>query len=161
MTGDKLAIGAVAALALAGLAKRRGSRGEYTEQFADLVRSGDIDYAKELASVAGVPLDLSGANLRWADLSGANLTDVNLSGADLNGAYLGGADLSGANLSGASLTFAELRDANLTGANLSGADLSHAWLRPTDLRDADLTRIRHDKYTVWPVGFTPPPSRNS
>ena len=99
MTGDKLALGAVAALAALGLAKRRGSRGEYTEQFADLVRSGDLDYARELATVAGVPLDLS------------------------------------------------------------GADLSHAWLRPTDLRDADLTRIRHDKYTVWPVGFTPPPSR--
>ena len=113
MSGDKLALGAVAALAALGLAKRRGSRGQYTEQFADLVRSGDIDYAKELASVAGVPLDLSNANL-----SGANLIDANLSDAVLTQA-----DLRGAKLTGAILRDADLNDASLTNAKLINAEI--------------------------------------
>jgi uncharacterized protein YjbI with pentapeptide repeats len=33
-------------------------------------------------------------------------------------------------------------------ANLSGADLS----------DADLTGVAYDDETVWPDGFSPPPS---
>ena len=144
MTGDKLALEAVAALAALGLAKRRGSRGEYTEQFADLVRSGDLDYARELATVAGVPLDLSGADLSGVVLWDANLKEVLLTGALLTGANLSEADLGEAVLRGADLRGAEFFDANLTGAdlrdaNLARAELYRANLAGSDLRGANLT----------------------
>ena len=159
MSGDKLALGAVAALAALGLAKRRGSRGQYTDQFADLIRAGDIDYAKELASVAGVPLDLSNADLTGASLSGANLTDANLHEADLRHADLDGASLSGANLIGANLSRAHLTGSDLSRANLWGADLRGADLTGADLRGADLFDVWYDEETDWPDGFTPPTSR--
>jgi hypothetical protein len=66
------------------------------------------------------------------DLSGANLIYANLRGAKLNNADLDDANLLGANLSGA-----DLRRANLTGANLCNANLFN-----TDLSNANLTQTR-------------------
>jgi uncharacterized protein YjbI with pentapeptide repeats len=97
--------------------------------------------------------DLSGANLTGADLTGAYLYEAYLTGADLTGAYLTGAYLTRADLTGADLTGADLTGADLTGADLTGADLTGA-----DLTGADLTGARHDQYTRWPEGFTPPVS---
>ena len=58
MSGDKLALAAVAALALAGLAKRRGSRSVDAEQLYNLVELYDTEdhreQAEELISTLGV-----------------------------------------------------------------------------------------------------------
>ena len=58
---------------------------------------------------------------KWAriDLTGADLTYANLTGADLTDANLKYADLTYANLTGADLTYANLTDANLKYANLT------------------------------------------
>jgi uncharacterized protein YjbI with pentapeptide repeats len=87
---------------------------------------------------SGTRLDLSDANLGYANLSGANLRYANLRYADLRYANLRYADLSGANLGYADLSDANLSDANLGYANLSGADLRYANLRYADLGYADL-----------------------
>lgn len=94
-------------------------------------------------------LDLSGADLRYANLSSPNqeaqslevrafgmligvnldhalLIDTKLNAAVLHGAKLNAANLTGANLSRARLTGAELKGSNLTRANLDRADLSGA-----------------------------------
>jgi uncharacterized protein YjbI with pentapeptide repeats len=81
-------------------------------------------------------IDLSEANLIWANLSEANLSGAilreanlsvaNLSGAILSEANLSEADLSGAILSGTHLIWTNLREANLREANLSGAILREA-----------------------------------
>ena len=95
-------------------------------------------------STKGTKLDLSGANLRYANLSEVDLRYVNLSDADLSDAHLSDAnlsdvDLSDANLSGADLRYANLSDADLRCANLRYADLSGANLINADLSDADLS----------------------
>jgi uncharacterized protein YjbI with pentapeptide repeats len=83
-------------------------------------------------------LDLSRANLLWADLRGANLQGADLRGANLRGADLIDANLQGANLSGANLQ-ARLRGANLKGASLIGPNLQGADLIGANLQGADLT----------------------
>jgi hypothetical protein len=76
-----------------------------------------------------VIIDLSGADLRWADLRHTRLDRADLSGVDLSAADLSNSDLSEANLSGA-----DLSEANLSGANLRGTDLNGAILRGTTYR---------------------------
>ena len=110
---------------------------------------------------------LTGAYLTGADLTGADLTGASLIRADLTGAYLTGAyleraylvdaHLEGAHLEGAHLEGADLEGADLTGAHLEGAHLQYAVLEGADLRDAKLEGVKYDD-TVWPAGFTPPPS---
>jgi len=120
-------------------------------------RTPDIasDFSK--ADLNGV--DLTGANLWWADLSGANLSGVDLTGANLwwadlrgarlIGAFLSQADLSGANLRGANLSGAHLSEANLIKADLSGADLVCASLVEADIANADLTGCRIHGVSAW------------
>jgi hypothetical protein len=71
---------------------------------------------------------------------------------------LNGIDLENTNLSGLNLRGADLRGAYLSGANLRGTDLSGADLNGADLSGAILEGIKYDDLTVWPEGFTPPPS---
>ncbi len=78
------------------------------------------------------------ANLHNADLSGVNLSKANLFWADLTHANLRGADLSEANLMFANLTKADLTNANLKGANLFKANLMSANLSEADLTDSML-----------------------
>ncbi|MDT5051948.1 MAG: hypothetical protein QOF66_314, partial [Mycobacterium sp.] len=59
-----------------------------------------------------------------------------------------------ANQPGANLTGADLTDADLTGANLSHANLTGA-----NLTTATMSGVFYDAATVWPKGFSPPPSR--
>jgi len=97
------------------------------------------------------------------DLRGQVLVSADLSGADLAGADLSDAKLHFAKLVGTRLAHATLRRANLAGADLTdadftGADLRGASLRDVKLRGAVLEGVHHDDLTVWPVGFTPPPS---
>ena len=120
--------------------------------------------------------DLRGANLRFADLTGAYLRDVRYDYSTiwpedvrdvlrvwrgdkyLFRADLHRADLRDAILSGADLRFADLTNANLRGADLNGADLTRAYLTDADLTGAILDDIIYDDSTIWPEGFTPPPS---
>ena len=88
--------------------------------------------------------DLSYANLRDANLSYADLRDADLSYADLRGANLRGANLRDANLSYADLRDADLSYADLRGANLRGADLSYA-----DLSYADLENVSYSETTSF------------
>jgi hypothetical protein len=93
-------------------------------------------------------VDLSQADLRWANLCEAslpglclgsvNLSESNLSGADLNGTELRKSDLIRANLGGSDLTRADLRAADLSEADLSGANLTKANLVNANLREANL-----------------------
>jgi hypothetical protein len=95
--------------------------------------------------VIGPMVDLSGAQLRYANLQGANLEGANLSGANLSFADLTGADLTRANLEGANLGWTNLTEANLEGADLTGANL----------QGADLTGAKANEDTTWPEGFDP------
>ncbi|OKH52856.1 hypothetical protein NIES2101_13490 [Calothrix sp. HK-06] len=99
-------------------------------------------------------LDLSKANLSWADLRWANLIGVDLSGANLAGADLRWANLSGANLSGANLSKTNLSRFDLSGANLSGANLSGAKLEGADLRWANLSGAILDKASLINTNLT-------
>jgi uncharacterized protein YjbI with pentapeptide repeats len=95
-------------------------------------------------------IDLSGADLQWANLSWADLRNADLSEGDLYHADLSQASLWGANLAGAQLVCANFSGANLSRANLtearlsqsclSGADLTEAVLSNADLTSADLRR---------------------
>lgn len=103
------------------------------------------------------------ADLSNADLSGVNLSEVDLNRVNLNKATLVGTDLSYAYLDTARLSEANLKRANLTSAhmssaNLSYADLSGAILTDVTLEDTALIDIVYDDTTIWPDGFTPPPS---
>ena len=76
-------------------------------------------------------INLTSANLTFADLDAGNLPRVDLKDADLTYAnlmsvYASLADLSGANLTGARLREADLRRTDLSGANLRDADLTGA-----------------------------------
>lgn len=129
-------------------------------------RFAELDLAGQ--NLVGLPLqgsdfaraDLSDANLSETDLSranlaGANLHDTNLTRAALRGAYLGPERIPDAQgRDGADLTGADLTDADLTDADLSHADLSGA-----TLTRAKLANVFYNAQTVWPQGFTPPPSR--
>ena len=175
MTGDKLALGSVAALAALGLAKRRGGRNlppGAKEKLIELTQAGHVDQAIALSEALGAPLDLSGAKLMKLEMNNVDLSGANLSGADLRASGLNGANLSGANLIGSDLSWAQLWRANLRGADLSGAnltqvnlsgadlagaDLSGAYLAGANLIWADLTDITHDEMTMWPMGFRQPP----
>ncbi|GAB4582648.1 pentapeptide repeat-containing protein [Nocardia sp. IFM 10818] len=95
-----------------------------------------------------------GANFSWALLEDVNFSHALLQGANFTVAACARANFAGAVLSGAILTDAILEDANLTDAYLDDVNLTGA-----DLTGANLTNIYYNEATVWPEGFTPPPSR--
>lgn len=97
--------------------------------------------------------DLTGANLSYADLEQADLHRADLTGASVVQANLTRADLTEAQLLGAQLEKPILTGVVLAGTHLEGADLSGAYLSRVLLDGA-----HHDKTTLWPPGFTPPPS---
>ncbi|MFC9995606.1 pentapeptide repeat-containing protein [Nocardia sp. NPDC127526] len=84
----------------------------------------------------------------------ASLVDADLNGANLHSAWLDGANLTGARIGCESDDRDRIRCADLTDASLAGANLTRA-----DLDGANLTNIYYNDMTVWPAGFTPPPSR--
>lgn len=124
--------------------------------------------------------DLAGQNLvelrlAGSDFARANLKEANLSGSDLSRSNLARATLQGTNLTRAVLRTAylgperipdapdqlgaDLSDADLSYADLTGADLGHANLTGATLDHANLSNVFYDDQTIWPQGFTPPPSR--
>lgn len=106
---------------------------------------------------------------KGANLSGSFLVNENLSKATFERSNFTDAIFSGANLEGASLVGTDFSKACLFHVNLKGADLSETNLEDVDLGASDLsganlsgakfTNIRYSSQTVWPEGFTPPPSR--
>jgi uncharacterized protein YjbI with pentapeptide repeats len=103
-----------------------------------------IDLSIIIECIKG-PMNLSKADLRYADLTNArldhtnfldakleyaNLTSASLVGAQLNRAKLNNADLTNADLSLATLIEAELSDSNITGANFRRIDLEKTLYEP-------------------------------
>ncbi|MFF2554276.1 pentapeptide repeat-containing protein [Nocardia sp. NPDC058058] len=129
------------------------------------ISGGDVRGAQfsgaDMEVAALVNIEAAGAELDNANLSGAlfthaSLTDTNFSHADLSHAVLQRANLARANLGNANLSGAFLDGVNMAGASLADADLSG-----TKLDTVTLDGIFYTPKTVWPKGFTPPPSRAS
>lgn len=100
-------------------------------------------YQTKLIEKNRVVIDLSGADLSYANLSGSdeggNRDRTFMSYLSLSEAVLFGVNLSNANLREAKLNGAILRMADLTNADLSDADLIKADLRCTTLIDVNLS----------------------
>lgn len=132
-----------------------------------------------LAGVFMVDVTVTNTDFRGADLSGAvidssTIVDTRFDSADLRGMVLGDTDVGrtsfeGADLSGAVFDSGELNEVGFRNADLNGASFRSTSLEHVDLSGADLTGVdlsgvgvagvKYDDRTVWPVGFTPPPSR--
>lgn len=103
----------------------------------------------DLASFCLGWLDAGGghraANLQRIDLSSANLAYANLQGANLEGAYLNRANLAFVNLKKANLRAANLGWCNLRGTNLRQTTLQQAYLGWANLEGADLQGANLDR----------------
>ncbi len=140
-----------------------------SDNIDELYKGFKKQYRIVLRSIDLRNTNLNSTYLRDTDFRDSNLNGVILSSADLRRtnfclANLRYSDLSFADLRGGTLCFTDLRGADLTYANLRGANLSGAYLSGPDLfgvvfPDAVLTGIKYDSSTIWPEGFTPPPSR--
>jgi uncharacterized protein YjbI with pentapeptide repeats len=115
----------------------------------------DLKYAR-LHWPCFIDINLSRADLRWADfevgrtrLINANMSDANMEKVSLGSAFMLNANLRGANLRNAHLTNADLTNADLSGADLSGADLSGTALIGANLTKANLTDIKTTKNTIF------------
>ncbi|HHY56709.1 MAG TPA: pentapeptide repeat-containing protein [Chloroflexi bacterium] len=117
------------------------------EQYLLVMNSGK-NSAKWLASRKKL-------TFREFDLARRNLSGIDLSKADLQGASLKHAKLRGTNL-----READLRDAHLEAADLRDAKLEGANLQDAKLENARLEGARYDANTIWPQGFSLPPSKN-
>jgi hypothetical protein len=154
MSGDKLALGAVAALAALSTLKRRGSRAvppEWNEEIRELVESGDpdnIQQAIELNKMFAEGDDevegLAGIDLSGADLSGFNFSNMDLRGTNLRDTKLVGTNFMNADLRNADLSYANLTYAYLGGANLLGANIEAI----------DTYATNYNVYTQWPANTT-------
>lgn len=139
-------------------------------------RSQDVpDDGRRFAEFDLAGQNLVGLRLTGSDFARADLNDANLSQSDLSRSNFARADLRNANLTGAILRAAyfgperiahapdqrgaDLTGADLTDADLTGADLSHADLSDVSMSRTNLTNVFYDGRTIWPTGFTPPPSR--
>lgn len=103
--------------------------------------------------------NLRGTDLSLAVLNGAVLLGADLSGSTLYNSTLVGADLRAAILIGADLSTADLTDANLNGEDATGLDLSGSGSPDASLANTDLLGPCYDDTTLWPAGYSPPPSR--
>lgn len=111
--------------------------------------------------------NLSGARFDRADLGGTNLRRTNLSNAQFLGTRVSGANLSNAYQLNTyygialserfSLKILTL-PTSLDGAALIGGQFFRSDLSGSSLAGADVSDIVYDEETIWPPGFTPPPS---
>lgn len=98
---------------------------------------------------SGLEINLSEANLSFADLSEADFSFANLSEANLSFANLSEANLEGANLYRANLEGANFNEVHLSKANLSEANLSEANLIKANLLGANLYRANLRWAHLW------------
>lgn len=117
LTGARLAAALLAALAASAATHRTWG--------ADVTARAVTEQLHK--ATAGLPLDLSGKDLRFLDLAGLDFKAARLAQSDLYGADFTGARLVRADLSGTRLDRAVLVRADLSGANLAGATV----LRPS------------------------------
>ena len=71
-------------------------------------------------------VDLTGANLRYADLSDCDFKNVNLTGANLMYANLSKSNFIKTNLTGANLMYADLSETFFCSSNLTNANISYS-----------------------------------
>ena len=141
MSGNKLAIGAVAALAALSTLNRRGSRNQFS-QIRDMIeRSADTPLAAdtilqafELAEALGIPrykINLSKLSFGNADILDdgyfMTLQGQNFCGIRFDGSFFEEPDFSRSNFSGASLLDVEMWGANMDEVDFSGANLRGAY----------------------------------
>jgi Pentapeptide repeats (8 copies) len=98
-------------------------------------------------------IDLTGANLTFADLHDARLARASLGKATLHFTMLIGADLTRAFLVSADLTGASLRKAKLTNAHLNFAQLDAGLLEAADLTGVDLRYAQYPMNAEVPQGW--------
>lgn len=146
-------------------------------------RSRDVEPGEDSVPIGGVCLaglfmqaganltnvEFAYDNLTWSSFNSDYMRQVSVYRSDLTSARFRDCDMVEANLSGANLTKAELSrvnlaraflpKANLTDALLDQVNLAGANLKDTNLTGTTLTDIYYDESTIWPAGFTPPPSR--
>ena len=102
-------------------------------------------------------LDLSDAEIVDGKLNGANMEGINLSDAFFKNTKMVGCNLRGADLRRTQFDYCTLSESDLTGADLTGAQLES----PFQGGSTKLGAIVYDESTIWPEGFTPPPSANA
>jgi uncharacterized protein YjbI with pentapeptide repeats len=120
-----------------------GLRLEKAQLVGANLHGADLRFAF-LKSVQFHKVDLRGAQLTQTSLGQALFIDAQLNGAFVNQAFAQGAKFEGSDVAGA----------DFTGTALYGADLSTA----LNLTEANVSGICWDGSTLWPAGFTPPPS---
>jgi uncharacterized protein YjbI with pentapeptide repeats len=131
-------------------------------RFAGVNLAGaDLSYATGLSDTylsgfgAQEKLNMTGVKLRWVSLDRSNFAFMDLTNADLTNATLFHAFLVGTNFRGATLTNVFLGGADITGADFREADLSGAHIDSVKY----IGGFCYNSATVWPAGFSPPPSR--
>lgn len=98
-----------------------------------------IGHAIKMAIQTGV--DLSGADLSFAQLAGEDLSGLQLHNVVFDDANLCGVDLSKTDLTGSSMRYVKLNDANLTEATLTEVDLDEASLVGINAANTNLNRV--------------------
>ena len=111
--------------------------------------------------------NLSGARFELSDLGGTNMRRTDLSDAQFLGARLSGANLSNAYQLNTRYDIALSEKfalktltlpTSLDGAVLTGGQFFRSDLSGSSLAGADVTDIVYDEATIWPPGFSAPPS---
>ena len=113
---------------------------DFSKKDVDFTCVSDIDFSNSSFEQSCLYWDsfqyckLDGVNFRDCDLRGVNFFDCTFVNTDFSGADLGYSNVG-------------------RGAHLCSADLSTAIFNETNL-----IGIEYDETTIWPKGFTPPPS---
>lgn len=138
--------------ALADLQARRDSGERWPAADRPLSLSGvrlhQVDLSRldltgaDLSYAELVGCNLRGTRLERADLTGALLNDANLVDCELVGADLAGTDLSNSHLMGVGLVRAKAHEAIFYGTHCAGASFNGTDLSGADFRAADLTNTR-------------------
>jgi TIR domain/Pentapeptide repeats (8 copies) len=109
------------------------------QEHLDILKQGvEVWNQWRMNQESGLVPDLSGVNFTGVNLSHADLIFADLHGADLSHATLYATHLLSANLAGTTLCFANLTQADLTIANFTRADLTNTDLSFTNFNQAVL-----------------------
>lgn len=155
----------LAGLSLAGLDLPGANLGEANLTECNLLQTNLEGASLVFATLRGVLA--MGVNLKGADLTGADLTYVminnELAKSPAPGQPVILTEFAGATLLGTNFGSSSFVDVSLTGLDLTGANFERATLSGVDFTGATLTDVNfdgvtYDDATVWPAGFTPPPS---
>ncbi|NOJ64355.1 MULTISPECIES: pentapeptide repeat-containing protein [unclassified Arthrobacter] len=111
---------------------------------------------------------MSGMDLTYSNITGADLTNVFSTGTDFTGSDFSGSNMEnaffllsefeGASFTRVSASGVDMFDSSFAGARIDCMDVRGASFRVADLSDATVSNLIHDASTIWPEGFTPPPT---